>query len=636
MNNEGDSRLLINYLKKQEKNYMKSGTTAPARESIARNILQEISGSPAQLKAAVSREKCVLVSAGAGAGKTRVLTARTCWLINEGVPGSSILALTFTNDAAAEMKERVFAQLNSLGLNDVEKPTIATFHSWSSKILFGAGEKYRLLDNEAANKVWFKANGRSRNRERQQIDFLKSMGCPDAATYAKSGNTEDRILEAWSNYDAVMQKGKIRQIDFNDLLIIFAEKLSNPQFRTAIQKRYSCLLVDEFQDLNPIQHEIIRLFADGHPNLKSLWVCGDERQTIYEFRGSVVGSFERFLKDYGAQHCELRENWRNQSNIVTVADNIIANNVTGLKSAMIARKASELPVVLFKANNDETERIFVLEQTRLALSRGEQIFILGRDNKSLDEMKDFLEQNNVNTSRKSQEAWRQSAEIGKIVSLFRAAINPHQNPESLRELVPVTLYATLESAERLAARQQFSLWEAMCRLAKSDEGLLSIVSNVAAVSDRLWRGQYALGFCEALDRSGWMSSITKSLKTTQSMIEVGVRLEEITRQLNELKDKISPNELPEIVWNAFRQTPSEAGTDLLTVHGSKGLQRKTVIIIGLDRFQAETAEELESERRLLYVGLTRAESHLFVTGKECLFFNELSEAGAKFLEEISH
>ena len=614
---------------------MSSGTPAPARESIARSILRDISSSPAQLKAAVSREKCALVSAGAGAGKTRVLTARTCWLINEGVPGSSILALTFTNDAAAEMKERVFAQLTKLGLDDVEKPTIATFHSWSSKILFGAGEKYRLLDNESANKAWYKANGKGRNRERRQIDFLKSMGCPDAATYARSGKAEQNILEAWLNYDALMKGGKMRQIDFNDLLIIFADKLRNPQFRSKIQERYSCLLVDEFQDLNPIQHEIIRLFADGHKTLKSLWVCGDERQTIYEFRGSVVGSFERFLQDYSAQHCELRENWRNQSNIVTVADNLIANNESGLKSAMIARKNAELPVVLYKAATDEAERSFVLEQTKLALSRGEQVFILGRDNKSLDQMRDFLEQNDVNTSRKSQEAWRQSAEIGKIVSLFRAAINPHQNPESLRELVPVSLYATLETAERLAERQSFSLWEAMCRLAKTDAGMLSIVSNVAAVSDRLWRGQYALGFCEALDRSGWLTNITKSIRATQSMIDIGIRLEEITRQLNEMKDQISPKDLPEIVWNAFRQTPNEAGTELLTVHGSKGLQRKTVIVIGLDRFQAETKEELESERRVLYVGLTRAESNLFVTGKDSSFFDELHAGGAKFIEELS-
>lgn len=600
------------------------------KSETARLILNGLS--PAQISATVAKEKFALVTAGAGAGKTRVLISRILWQINEGVEPRKILAVTFTNDATAEMKERLSQNFADLQFAFRDKPTICTFHSLALRILTDFDEDFKIIGDDEAYRLWLKANGKKAAKAKREIEILKGKGVSSAQEYAAM-NPNQNTLECWLRYEQALA-GKV---DFNDLLLIFAERLQTREFRENIQNYFSVLMVDEFQDLNPVQHNIIRLFTHNHQTLESLWVCGDERQTIYEFRGSVVGAFKTFLDEYEGTPYNLGENFRSQGKIVDVSARFIAGNNDGIATAIYPVKPETNDVVLNLVNSGEEELAFIVDQTKFALRNNESVFILARDNKSLETIKETLNANAVETSRQSQEVWWQSAEVAKIVNLFRAANNPHEQQDALIELIPVSQMGVIKAVKAMSTETNISFWEALCSHAKNgqNEKMIWLVKAISAISDRLWRGNYALAFTEALEQSGWLNTLTKSVDNTASLIDTGIRLKTITEDLAVINpEEVLPGQLPTILWDLFRQATSDAKVELLTVHASKGLQRGTVIVVGLDKFQGRTDEETNTERRLIYVALTRAEQKCLVVGKDSPFFNELHNSGAKFVSEL--
>lgn len=588
----------------------------------SRSLLSELS--PAQLSAVLETEGSCLVCAGAGAGKTRVLTRRIIHLLNSGVEPGSILAITFTNDAANEMKTRVYDLLDELGMERVPL-FIQTFHAWAKRALLEDGLKFEFLDAEQSIALWQQTNGRKHNKERARIDYLKSLGIFNAADYEyrQPEDFDADLARLWQSYDSACASRNA--IDFNDQLLIFLKRLKdNKSFREKHQEKLNHILVDEFQDVNIVQYEMIRgVFSAGTPG-KSLWVCGDDDQLLYSFRGAMPDIFPKFLKEFNSNRIDLGKNYRNQGEIVRVAKNFIERNKNRLDKVISANRGATHAVEGRMFNTPEQEIAWVTGAVGEATVRGEEVLVLCRDNATADFIKEELGQAEL-IHAKGNGMWLSGAEVMQITALLRAALDP-SDKHNLYQMLAPEMRVFGEMVKDVEETLNLTAWESFLLIPE----LNSLAKTVAEVSAFLWQGNYSLALSLCIESAGFMKQALAALSTDRTAGKATAILNRLADAVGAAakleKAHLEPEEFVERISEDLSVKPSSIS--ILTGHKSKGLERHTVFICGLEKFSPQTAAEEEEERRLIYVALTRGTERVFISGSgNSRYLSELRDSG---------
>ncbi|HEY0976381.1 MAG TPA: UvrD-helicase domain-containing protein [Flavobacteriales bacterium] len=646
--------------------------------------MQHLQGlNPAQLAAVQATEGPNLVIAGAGSGKTRVLTVRIAQLLHNGVDAFRILALTFTNKAAKEMKERIARIIGEDGNTEARNLWMGTFHSVFAKILRFEGEK---LGYPKDFTIYDTDDSRGLIRT-----IVKEMGLDDKIY--KAAHVHGRISIAKNNLigpqeylnnaelmasDASSGRGQMGAIyqqyaarcfragamDFDDLLfntnILFRD---HPDVMLKYQQRFRYILVDEYQDTNLAQYNIVRTLAARHENLT---VVGDDSQSIYAFRGANIQNILNFRKDYpDHQLFKLEQNYRSTKNIVGAANSLIEKNKDQIKKTVWTQNEEGEPIVVHRAVSDNEEGRYVaydIFQTKMQRQVANKGFaILYRTNAQSRSMEEALRKLNVPYRIYGGVSFYQRKEIKDLLAYFRLACNP-KDEEALKRVINYPVrgigQTTIEKLMVQSAALGVSIWEVLTEHAEqvdvhggTRKALGDFVLMMQSFRSQLeTQSAYQLG--EYIARTTGLLKDLFADKTPEGVS----RYENIQELLNGMKEfsdggegTDTPRTLPEFLIDVALLTDAD-NTDpndndrvsLMTIHSSKGLEFPYVYIVGLEedlfpnQMVVQSRQDLEEERRLFYVALTRAEKRasLSYAVSRYKWGNLTNAEPSRFLDEI--
>jgi DNA helicase-2/ATP-dependent DNA helicase PcrA len=612
-----------------------------------------------QREAVLATEGPVLILAGAGSGKTRVITHRVAHLVlDKGVPSEAILAVTFTNKAAGEMKERTAALLRG----GVLASWISTFHSFCVRLLrreaaaAGLPPGFLIYDDddqlavvrEVLRRLDLSEKLHPPRRLLSRISSRKNSGRdPDglAGTFAES--TFARVAEAYRQ--ALLAAGAL---DFDDLLLRAVALLEgNPEVRERWQARFRYLLVDEYQDTNKAQYDLVRLLAGRERNVT---VVGDEDQSIYSWRGAEISNILDFEQDFpGARVLRLEENYRSTQAILDAASALVAHNRRRKGKTLRATKPPGAEVVLYEAGDEFEEAAYVVGE--IVARRSERAAVLFRMNAQSRLFEEALLQRRVPYVVVGGVGFYERKEVKDLLSYLRLVANPGDTV-ALRRVLNVPPRGigarTFDELERIATERGVGVPAAL-ELAV-DEALLP-----ARASQPLLRFREMLqGFREDAPRLSLKGLIERILAGSgySAMLaeddsqESQDRLENLAELLSAAADYEAAEESPSLagfldraalLTDADRAT-GDAPVVLMTLHAAKGLEFERVFLVGLEEGllphsrALESAESLEEERRLCYVGMTRAMDSLALTwaGSRAVFGQRRLSERSRFLDEI--
>jgi DNA helicase-2/ATP-dependent DNA helicase PcrA len=621
-------------------------------------------------RAAVTAPDCpTLVLAGAGSGKTRVLVHRIAWVIRVGgVAAQHVLAVTFTNKAAAEMRDRV-EQL--LGM-----PTrhlwIGTFHGLSHRLLrihwreAGLAEGFQIMDSddqlrmirrmlrslELDENVWVP-------KEIQWfINAQKDEGLRPADLRDEGNAGRAQMIDLYARYEQQCEAASV--IDFGELLLRSLELLrDNAELQRHYRERFQHVLVDEFQDTNAIQYRWLRLIAGpaGKP-----FVVGDDDQSIYRWRGARVENLYRFQKDYpGTQVVRLEQNYRSTATILNAANAVIANNASRLGKTLWTEGPNGAPIKLDAAFNERDEAEFVINRIADYIDQGNrrsEIAVLYRSNAQSRVFEEALLAAGIPYRVYGGLRFFERAEIKDALAYLRLIANRDDDPsfERVVNTPPRGIGARTVEAVRAEARAaSTSLWRAAAaliatgRLAKrAAEALYGFLRLVDGLDNETRSDSLHEQVARVIERSGL---IAHHGKNTDAGGEARVEnLEELVNAAREVMRSESSDLPPLAEFLAFAVLESgdaqaEAYQDsvqLMTLHSAKGLEFSLVFLCGLEdglfphQRSLNDAAGLEEERRLCYVGITRARRELYLTYAEQrrLHGVETFATPSRFLREI--
>ena len=595
---------------------------------------------PSQQEAVLHFEGPALVVAGAGSGKTRTVVHRIAYLLRERrVYPAEILAVTFTNKAAGEMKER----LEKMVGRPAKDLWVSTFHAAAVRILRTYGEYVGLKpgfviydddDQNALLKEILKELGleakpgpframidRIKNRGDGLVEFLREA--PDFI----GGVPKDVAAEIYRKYQSGLRMQGA--VDFNDLLLLTIELFEqHPEVLYKVQQRARFIHVDEYQDTNPMQYRLTRLLAGDKPNLM---VVGDPDQSIYGFRNADINNILDFTKDYpNARVIRLEENYRSSSTILRVANAVIEKNALRLEKVLRPTKEGGEPVRLYRAPNAREEAAFVAREIA-RLGNFQQIAVLYRTNAQSRLLEEHLRRANVPVRLVGAVGFFERREIKDLLAYGRVAINPADSI-NLRRIVntpPRGIGAT--TVARLVEHAQKSgitVFEAF----RQAEQVISRPQQVQAfvrLLDELMEAAFETGpaafFERVLDETGFR----EALKQEQDGEDRLQNVEELLRAARDWEEEEGgslADFLDSVALTARAEEPQgEVSTEavtLMTLHNAKGLEFPTVFLVGLEenllphRNSLNRLEDLEEERRLFYVGITRAQERLYLSYAE--------------------
>ncbi|HNW56570.1 MAG TPA: UvrD-helicase domain-containing protein [Bacteroidales bacterium] len=614
------------------------------------NYLNDLNES--QKQAVINTEGPSLVIAGAGAGKTRVLTYRIVHLLEKGVPAGKILALTFTNKAAKEMKERI---TKIVGPEIARHLWMGTFHSIFAKILRMEGEKLGYKPNFT---IYDSADSKSLIRS-----IIKELNLDD--NVYKPGVIASRISSAKNSLvtanmyasDAIMQEYdkssrmpllvnvyrtyasrcfKANAMDFDDLLlntnILFRDF---PDVLAAYQKRFGYVLVDEYQDTNYSQYLIVKKISASHQNL---CVVGDDAQSIYSFRGARIENILNFKNDYADyQLFKLEQNYRSTQTIVDAANAIIANNECQIKKKVYSMNETGEKIQVFQAVTDSEEGFNVASDIfdkKFSLQLNWSDFaILYRTNAQSRIFEETLRRKNIPYKIYGGLSFYERKEIKDLLSYFRMVINP-EDEEALKRSVNYPKRGigdtTILKIFELATAFNVTPWNILQESVKYPEHFNSgTAKKLSMYADVISTFRKDLETTDAFTKAKEIalgSGIMKELKEGKTPEEVS-RYENIEELLNAIKvfseaaeTNGEPSTLEAYIANVALLTDQDNENDedrdkvtLMTIHSAKGLEFKHVYIVGMEDtlfpspMSSGSARDLEEERRLFYVAVTRAE-----------------------------
>ena len=699
---------------------------------------------PEQRAAVEATEGPLLILAGAGSGKTRVITSRIAWLIREkGVAPDSILAVTFTNKAASEMGERVD---RLLGHSSLAKPLICTFHSFCVRLLRRDIEALRIGKLGVAGEGLTRSFAIYDEYDQQGIvkQVMKRMGLdtkqltprtvlgriswaknhmvdPQEFYLGSKDPNRERVAHIYQGYRAELRKNNA--LDFDDLLLeaVRALKVSS-EARERYQRRYRYLLVDEYQDTNRPQYELMKLLAGERKNVCAV---GDEDQSIYSWRGADIRNILEFEKDFpNARIVRLEQNYRSTQIILEAAGAVVANNIRRKGKKLWTDRQGGSMIGYYEAPDGENEALFIADRIQTFLREAEagaqaekaHCAVLYRTNSQSRLFEEALRRYNISYTMVGGFSFYERAEIKDMLGYLRLIRNPHDSM-ALQRVINTPARGigktTMETLERLALETGQSTWDAMAaaienrlvsnRALMALESFRQIILDAQAMMDPDFAGkltadvaqeenadtgfEFGAATAEAasqepaspkpasedvdedekervegfrapgdaatlpelirflIDRTGYIKALE-----TEGSPEAFSRIENLKELANAAHDAEARGEtLAEFLDHAALasdtdQFDPEARVTLMTLHAAKGLEFPLVFLAGLEEGlfphsrTLNNSDELEEERRLCYVGMTRAMNSLILTRAHYRrrYGNDAPEVSmpSRFLEEV--
>jgi DNA helicase II / ATP-dependent DNA helicase PcrA len=635
-----------------------------------------------QLEAATHINGPLMIVAGAGSGKTKVLTTRIAHLMANGVDAFNILALTFTNKAAREMKERVE---KILGNNEARNLYIGTFHSVFARILRGEAQRigypnsFTIYDTDDAKSV-VKTVVNELNLDdkhyKPSIVYNRISAAKNAlvgaAEYAQDYYIQQEDMRANRPaiaiiYDAYAKRCfKNGAMDFDDLLIKMYELLKfHPEALIKFQRKFKYILVDEYQDTNPAQYEIIKLLAGQHYNI---CVVGDDAQSIYSFRGATIANILQFQKDYDdVKVVKLEQNYRSTQSILNVANEVIKNNKGQIPKNLWTDNAEGDKIKLIRTATDNEEGKFVadtIQEQKLRNHYSNRDFvILYRTNAQSRSFEESLRRMGIAYTIVGGISFYQRKEVKDIVAYLRVVVNPNDE-EALKRIINFPARGigktSIEKAITFANENNITMWQVLEQAASFNYkgGTLETINNFVTMikmfqSELPKRNAYEIAFAV-----GKHTSIVKELFNDKS-VEGVARYENIQELLNSIKEftetpmneedgEVGDKSLGAYLQQITLLTDADSKDEnadtvkMMTVHGAKGLEYPVVFVAGMEEtlfpsgMSINTREELEEERRLFYVAVTRAKKRLWLTYANSRYrFGQLVQnEPSRFIDEI--
>ena len=622
---------------------------------------------PEQRRAAETLEGPVLILAGAGSGKTRALTYRVANLIDHGVPAWSILALTFTNKAAKEMKTRV---RNIIGETQAEEAWISTFHSTCARILrrdiekIGYSRSFTIYDDDDQQRV-LKEILKHLNIDDKFLpvreikakisDAKNRMQTPDewfSKTFRDRRNS--MIHDVMTEYEKRMKE--LNALDFDDLLLKTLVLLADhPPVLEAYRHRFRYVMVDEYQDTNRTQYELLRLLTAESRNL---CVVGDDDQSIYGWRGADIRNILEFEDDYpDAVVIKLEQNYRSTGNILDAANQVIAHNEGRKDKTLWTEHDAGEKITLYCAQDERDEAEWIVQQIQ-HLKRNDtvpgEIALLYRTNAQSRIPEEVLMQAGIPYRVFGGQKFYERKEIKDILAYLRVIANPSDDI-SLTRIINVPKRSIGETTVQMltdhARRQGIPIYATMAAL---PEGISSRAKN--SISDFFRMMTMLSAIKESMDLEAFLDELIRMTGLEEQYRKEDTeeslsRIENIQEFRGSVHDFVQLSDQPTLeaylenvalVTDLDRAEEQSGYVTLMTLHSAKGLEFDNVFIPGMEEGifpSARSMEEdnrLEEERRLMYVGITRARKRLYLSrASERMMYNQYSRnPGSRFLEEI--
>jgi DNA helicase-2/ATP-dependent DNA helicase PcrA len=635
----------------------------------------------AQRAPVLQKDGAMIVIAGAGSGKTRVLTYRIAYLMDQGVDAFNILALTFTNKAAREMKNRIS---KIVGASEAKNLWMGTFHSIFAKILRFEADKlgypsnftiYDTQDSHSVIRAVIKEMNLDKDVYKYKQVYSRISSYKNSLITVKAYFNNPELMEADAMakmprlgdiYKAYCDKCfKAGAMDFDDLLLKTNELLTRfPDVLAKYQNRFRYILVDEYQDTNHSQYLIVRALSDRYQNI---CVVGDDAQSIYAFRGANINNILNFQKDYDeVKVFRLEQNYRSTKNIVNAANNIIEKNKTRLEKVVWTANDEGNKILVNRTMTDGDEGRFVassiFENKMNHQLKDGDFAVLYRTNAQSRAIEDALRKKDIPYRIYGGLSFYQRKEIKDVLAYLRLVLNP-KDEEALKRVINYPARGIGETTiERLivaANHYKRSVFEVMKNIEKVD---LKINSGTKAkLQDFVTMIESFQVLNEGYDAFQISEHVTKKTGLLQELKKDGTpegiaRIENIEELLNGMRDFVEEQKeiadatgsLSEFMEDVALATDldNDKGSDdrvaLMTVHLAKGLEFPYVYIVGMEEdlfpsaMSMNTRSELEEERRLFYVALTRAEKQAYLTYTQSRYrWGKLIDAEpSRFIEEI--
>ncbi len=623
----------------------------------------------------------LMIIAGAGSGKTKVLTSRIAHLMFSGVDSFNILALTFTNKAAAEMKERVE---KALGNTEARNLYIGTFHSVFARILraeaakLGYPQSFTIYDSDDSKSVLKQVindMGLDDKLYKPNIVLNRISGAKNAlvgpAEYAMDNflkqedarSNRPQIAEIYASY--VARCFKSGAMDFDDLLYKMHELLRDfPEVLHKYQHKFKYILIDEYQDTNPVQYQIAKLLAAVHENL---CVVGDDAQSIYSFRGATIENILQFQKDYDdVKLVKLEQNYRSSKSIIEVANHVIKNNKGQIPKELWTDNAEGDKIKLVRTMTDNEEGKFVADAIQENKLRNhfynKDFAILYRTNAQSRSFEESLRRMGIAYKIYGGLSFYQRKEVKDFIAYLRLIAN-QKDEEALKRIINYPVRGigktTVEKCLVLAGENNITFFEVLEK-AKGfgfKAGTLTAIEEFVTMIKYFQNQLTKHNASDVAVQVGKHTNIVKELfndKSTEGL----ARYENVQELLNSIKewtespsnddgelgDKSLGSYLQQItlITDADNSSENEDTVKLMTVHAAKGLEFDCVFVVGLEEtlfpsgMSINTREELEEERRLFYVAVTRAKKHLWLSYANSRYrFGQLVQNDpSRFIDEM--
>ena len=606
----------------------------------------------------------ILVLAGAGSGKTKVLTSRIANLVESGVNPYDILAVTFTNKAAKEMQQRLS---NYLGEDVVKRMWVGTFHNICGRILRRDLENYKTKDgrswdnnyviyDDTDTKTVIKNALKKLNLDEKSFDpkMIKSVisnaknKMQDAYAFSTTARDyqSDKIAQVYCEYEKQLSLNNA--LDFDDMLMLSVNLLKeNPEVREKYASRFLHILVDEFQDTNKAQYDLINMLypSDGSKDtIGSLCAVGDVDQSIYSWRGADFKIILNFQKDYkNTKLIKLEQNYRSTANILDAANAVIINNNERMEKNLYSQKGSGSKIKTFEAGDDYEESSYIAGKIRNLGVSLDDIAVLYRTNAQSRGIEEALMSNSIPYKIVGGLKFYDRKEIKDIIAYLKLIYN-HDDSASLRRIINTPKRSigdtTVNKLAAIADERECSIFYVLDDIENLDDFNAATKARLIAFRDMIKefsRNQNSVELSEfvpiVLERSGYMAELRE-----ENSIESQSRIENLQEFVNVVKEFEADEFLGDeeddlgLLGNFLSQVALVSDIDqlneddksvtLMTLHAAKGLEFPVVFLAGLEdgmfphsrsiAFGAPSGE-LEEERRLMYVGITRAKDDLYLS-----------------------
>jgi len=605
-----------------------------------------------QIKAVKHKDGPLLILAGAGSGKTKVLTTRIAYLIEKGISSSNILAITFTNKAAKEMKERIEKLVGKTSL------WASTFHSFGVRILrenyekLGYKKNFVIMDSDDSLtlvKKILKDLGYDPKRFnpymiRNKISSNKNeFVMPDEYKKFVHGEEDDIVYKVYKKYQEILLKNN--SVDFDDLLILPVRLFKeNPDVLDFYQEKFKYILVDEYQDTNHAQYLMIKMLAAKYRNIACV---GDNDQSIYMFRGANYKNILNFEKDYpDAEVIMLEQNYRSTKTILEAANSVIKNNTFRKDKNLWSDKEEGEKITFYKAFDEVDEVFYIIRKIKELISSGasyDDIAVLYRTNAQSRVFESELLKQNIPFRIVGSFYFYSRKEIKDLLAYLRLIHNTDDNV-SLERCINTPKRGigpkTISEIEANASFYNTSMFDAI-----TDGKALEFKNVILNLKEELNSCSLTEFIDKVLDESG-MRAALKAERSLEADIRLE-NLEEFKSVTKEFEERVGIVSLEEFLLEISLVSDIEEYKDdpnrvtLMTVHSVKGLEYPYVFVAGLEEGlfphkNCYSPEEMEEERRLMYVAITRAMKKLYLTAtrKRMIYGTESPSVLSRFVREI--